>query len=61
MKTPSRTTYSYSTSLHPYFHLFHLFLELHLGMNIKKDKPGREGNEPKVNKSNLFQEWNGGD
>lgn len=30
-------------------------------MNIKKDKPGRERNEPKVNKSNLFQEGNGGD
>lgn len=30
-------------------------------MNIKKDKPGREGNEPKVNKSNLFQEGNGED
>lgn len=28
-------------------------------MNIRKDEPGREGNEPKVNKGNLFinMEW----
>jgi len=25
-------------------------------MNIRKDKPGRGGKEPKVNKSDLFQE-----